>query len=60
VRRLLNNQDGATAIEYAFIALLVFVVLFAGVVSLGRSNNDGWTTTADKSSNAIEKSNMGQ
>lgn len=36
VRQFLGNVDGATAIEYAMIASIVSVVIFAGVQTIGQ------------------------
>ena len=35
--RLLRNQEGATALEYAFVASLVSVVAFSFIASIGTS-----------------------
>ncbi|SEE26741.1 pilus assembly protein Flp/PilA [Rhizobiales bacterium GAS191] len=35
--RLLQDERGATAIEYAFIAASIFVVIVAAVASIGTS-----------------------
>jgi pilus assembly protein Flp/PilA len=37
LRKLARDEDGATAIEYAFIAMLIAMVIIAGVTSVGTS-----------------------
>lgn len=37
LRNFLNNKSGATAIEYAMIALLISVAIVAGVTKIGGS-----------------------
>ena len=39
VTRFLNNESGATAIEYGLIAALVAVVIVTGVTALGTKLN---------------------
>jgi pilus assembly protein Flp/PilA len=47
-QRLLKDQSGATAIEYALIAGLIGVVIIAGAGSLGTSVNTRFTSTATR------------
>lgn len=35
LRKFLNNESGATAIEYAMIALLISIAIVAGVTKVG-------------------------
>lgn len=37
VRKIRKNQDGATSIEYAFVALLISIVIVVAVVGIGES-----------------------
>lgn len=37
IYRFLGNTDGATAIEYAFIASLIAIVIITGVTAVGTS-----------------------
>jgi pilus assembly protein Flp/PilA len=46
LRKLLKNNDGATAIEYGLIAALIGVVVISAVTALG--------TTLETQFNAIE------
>ena len=39
IRLFLENEDGATAIEYGLIATLVAVMIIGGLRSLGRETN---------------------
>ena len=52
--RLMADENGATAIEYALIAALIAVVILAGVLGLGTSMGDAFdmiaTTTAGQGS----------
>jgi len=46
VRRFLNSQDGATAIEYAIIAAGIAGAIIAAVTALGGSVTAMWTAVA--------------
>jgi pilus assembly protein Flp/PilA len=39
VKRFLNNESGATAVEYGLIAALIGVVIIAGAGALGNALN---------------------
>jgi pilus assembly protein Flp/PilA len=45
--KLFRNQDGATAIEYAFIASLVSVVAFAFIANIGTSVSASFESVAN-------------
>jgi len=45
ILRLINNESGATAIEYGLIVALIAVVIVGAVTTLG-SNLNGTMTTA--------------
>lgn len=45
---LLNNEEGATAIEYALIAALIAVVIIVGLGSLGTNLNTKFTEIGTK------------
>jgi pilus assembly protein Flp/PilA len=45
ILRLINNESGATAIEYGLIVALIAVVIIGAVTTLG-SNLNGTMTTA--------------
>ncbi|MBX9773568.1 MAG: Flp family type IVb pilin [Xanthobacteraceae bacterium] len=42
--RFLNNEDGATAIEYAIIAGMLSIVIVAAVTGVGSSVNTTFTS----------------
>jgi Flp pilus assembly pilin Flp len=50
----IKNNQGATAIEYAFIAMLVSIAIIIGVVAVGVAVNDQYTGVATDVSNAME------
>jgi pilus assembly protein Flp/PilA len=50
-RKLINDESGATAIEYGLIAALVAVVLIAALTSLGTSLGDKFNTISGKLNN---------
>jgi len=52
VKRFLNDEGGATAIEYGLIAALVAVVIIVGLTSLGTTINGTFTTVATNVSSA--------
>ena len=52
VTRFLNDDSGATAIEYGLIAALVAVVIIVGLTSLGTSVNGTLTNVASNVSGA--------
>ena len=52
-RRLLSHQEGATAIEYAFIVLLIFLAIVFAVTTLGTSVKGKFVDIHDKTSQAL-------
>ncbi len=48
VKKIFNNENGATAIEYGLIAALVAVAAMTGMRSLGTALNNQYTTVAGK------------
>ena len=44
VKRFLNNESGATAVEYGLIAALIGVVIIAGAGALGNALNAKFNT----------------
>lgn len=46
--RFMNDESGATAIEYGLIAALISVALITGATTLGTSLNKAFTTIAGK------------
>jgi len=47
LRGFLNDQEGATAIEYSLIAAGIAAAIIATVTSLGTSTNAMWQTISD-------------
>ena len=43
-----RSEDGPTAVEYAFLAFLVLVVIIAAVVSVGSSTNTVYQKNVDR------------
>ena len=52
VKRFLNNQSGATAVEYGLIAALIGVVIIAGAGALGTALNQKFVDVGTTVSNA--------
>lgn len=52
VRRLINDESGATAIEYGLIAALVAVAIIAALTALGTSLDTLFGNVATTVSNA--------
>jgi pilus assembly protein Flp/PilA len=46
--KLIRNDRGATAIEYALIAALIVIALISGVSALGGSTNGIWGNMTNK------------
>ena len=44
IKRFLNNESGATAVEYTIIAALIGVVIIAGATTLGQNLNSKFTS----------------
>ena len=47
LRAFVNDQSGATAIEYSLIAAGIAAAIIATVASLGTSTNAMWQTISD-------------
>ncbi|MFJ6025621.1 Flp family type IVb pilin [Brevundimonas sp. NPDC092305] len=47
VSRFINDESGATAIEYGLIAALIAVVIIGAVTALGTNISDKFTTVAE-------------
>ena len=47
VSRFMNDESGATAIEYGLIATLIGVAIIAGATALGTTLNDTFQGVAD-------------
>lgn len=48
LQRFLNNEEGATAIEYGLIAALIGVIIIGAVTSLGTGLDTTFTSIADE------------
>jgi pilus assembly protein Flp/PilA len=46
MKRFLTNEDGATAIEYALIAGLIFMAIVAAIIPVGEALNGIFTSAA--------------
>ena len=46
IRKMLKNEEGATAIEYGLIAALIAVAAIGAMTSLGSSLKSTFTTTS--------------
>lgn len=42
LRRLLSNEKGATAVEYALIATMISIACLTGLQAIGGQSNVGW------------------
>ena len=49
----IRNGSGATAIEYALMALIVSIAIIASVLVLGGTVSESYNTTSDKVDNAL-------
>lgn len=47
LKKFLQDESGATAIEYGLIAALISVSLIAGYTVIGQALNDHWADVAD-------------
>jgi pilus assembly protein Flp/PilA len=47
-RRLLRNDRGAAAVEYALIAVLISTAAIAGMQTLGLASSNAWQSVLDK------------
>jgi pilus assembly protein Flp/PilA len=52
IKNFLNNEDGATAIEYGLIAALIGVAIIAAATTLGTEIGTTFTTVKNKLSTA--------
>lgn len=53
LRRLLRNEKGATATEYALIAVMVSVACIGGLQAIGGQSSVGWQGVWTKTTAAI-------
>ena len=48
IKRLLSNQKGATALEYAFIASLISIAIYAAAGTIGTNLSSTFNSVATK------------
>lgn len=48
IKKIFENENGATAIEYGLIAALIAVAAMAGMTSLGSALNTQFTNVGNK------------
>lgn len=53
IRKLWRNESGATAIEYALIAALIFLAIILSVSLTGNAVRNSYDDTANKVSGAM-------
>ena len=54
VSRFMNDESGATAIEYGLICALIFLAIVGSISALGNTNTGGFARTVEKLSTAIQ------
>ncbi|GLK49428.1 fimbrial protein [Brevundimonas intermedia] len=54
IARFLNDEDGATAIEYGLICALIVLVIISGLAAIGGSNEGSYGRTMQKISDALK------
>jgi pilus assembly protein Flp/PilA len=55
-RRLVADEDGPTAVEYAIILALILVVLIFSITAVGNSTSGLWQSDSDQISKATSGS----
>jgi pilus assembly protein Flp/PilA len=53
IARFLNDEDGATAIEYGLICALIVLVIISGLAAIGGSNEGSYSRTMQKISDVL-------
>jgi Flp pilus assembly pilin Flp len=53
VRKLLDDKRGTSAIEYAFVAVLISTACIGGYAALGSQSKTGWQGVWEKYRDAI-------
>ncbi|MFV2068628.1 MAG: Flp family type IVb pilin [Pirellulales bacterium] len=51
--RLLREEDGPTAVEYAVMLSLILMACFAAITVVGQSTGDSFTDSGDQIANAM-------
>jgi pilus assembly protein Flp/PilA len=52
LRRIIHREEGATAVEYAFMLALILMAVIATVATLGTQTSGVWTSSQQKLDNA--------
>lgn len=52
IRRIVRDEQGATAVEYGLIVSLIVIVMFAGLKNVGDGTANMWNKTSNKVTNA--------
>ncbi|MGB6317976.1 MAG: Flp family type IVb pilin [Litorimonas sp.] len=60
IKNFVNDESGATAIEYGLIAALVAVAMIAGATQLGQSIDDKFSDVADTLDTVSETAGSGE
>ena len=55
-KRLLKNEDGPTAVEYAIMLALIFGVIIFSVSTVGTETNDSYTAISEDVENVMAAS----
>lgn len=53
IRQLLRDSRGATAIEYAVIAMMISVACIGGIRALGGQSGTGWTGMYERTKSVL-------
>jgi pilus assembly protein Flp/PilA len=59
IRRLLNDRNGATAIEYGLILSLIVLGMLAALQAMASSNAELWGTVASRTEEAVTAATAG-
>ncbi len=52
IKRILHEQDGATAVEYGLIAALVVIAMIGGLSAMSSGTAGLWNSVSNKAVNA--------
>jgi pilus assembly protein Flp/PilA len=53
ILKLLRDDDGTTAVEYAVMLALIIVAAIAGIATVGQGNGGLWSNNGQQLSNAM-------
>ena len=54
IRRLLADTDGATAIEYAMLVGLIFLVVLTAITAVGQATTDSFEYSRDSINRSVD------